>query len=125
MTNDNWERACRHADLLRVYGGITIALGIGLGVLFFLNKPIHTGGHDLSKAIYPSLIFTALGIAVLFNLKIASALEGLVFGIIGCWLIVGSVLHVRDTIWVMLNIPIGILCLLPAVSTVIAWRALK
>ena len=126
LENNNWKRACSHADLLRIYAGLTILLGIVLGVLWFQNKSAYQqGGHDLSPIIYPAVFFIVLGIGLLLNLRIVSVIHSITFGSLGCWLIIGSILHLRETLWVLLNLPFGLLLLLPAFSTIMAWRALR
>ena len=123
---DNWRTACLHADALRVFAGLGILGGLVLLGLFSLNK--HTaaaGGHDLSTAIYPAAFFLITGTGLLFGLRVFAVIFSLPVAAFGAWLVIGSTMHIIETPMMLVNILFGILLMMPAWSTIVAWRALR
>lgn len=122
----NWKRICRHVDILRVYGGLTMVAGLIFMFMFFANRGAKAlGGHDLSGFIYMGCYFTVLGIGLLFRLKIVAMLFSLTTGAVGLWLGVGSLPYLKETPAVLLNLFFAIPLLAPAWLTVRGWKALK
>ena len=123
---NSWKRQCLHADLVRLYGGFGIVYGGLLLFFFFANSGTReSGGRDLSSAIYPAIFFLIVGLGALFQKRIFAAVFSFVVGGIGIGLAIAALLQAKQSPWAIFSIPLGLLLLLPAWSTVKGWKALR
>jgi hypothetical protein len=125
-TQDNWKRACIHASLLRTYALLAVLFGFVCLYLVVADRgSAESGGRDLAAWLVPAGFFILVGLGAGFGFKVAAVLLSASIGAIGLWLGVGSLMNVSDTAWVLLNVPVALLCFLPLWSTIQGWNALK
>jgi len=123
--NNTWESKCNHAELLRIYAGFSLTLGLVGVVLFYTNRH-HPGGHDLSSLIYPACFLIILGFTNLFGRRIPAIVFSLISGLVAGWHIVGGIGFIfHNPIAFVANILIGLVVILPLYSTIRGWQALR
>jgi hypothetical protein len=113
------------ASVFRVMGGLAILLGLLCLVLGLMNMTTRKhGGRDLSGIVSFAIYWIPVGIGMLFLRRLFAVLISVPSVGMGAWLIVGSVVHVPFP-WMLINISVGCVCLIPGYLTIKAWNELK
>jgi hypothetical protein len=107
-------------------GAVCIFAALATGCLWFLNyraRTINPDMHDLSPLKLPAIILAILGIALLLRWKPAMLFFVATTAAFGTVLILGSLWQsIVQTPWVLLNIPIGAILLVPLALAIHTWK---
>ena len=110
------------------YGALCIFTALATSGAWFLNhraRELHPGlgMHDLSVLKFFAITLAVLGIALLLRWKPAMLFFVAITATFGTLLILGSLWQsIVQTPWVLLNIPVGAVLLIPLVLVIRHWK---
>jgi len=110
----------------RALGYISVALAVGLLILFLANlrSRLLYHGPNYSPLLWMSIYCAAVGIGLVYLRKWAVALFAVSSVTIGLFLIVRSIIETPFP-WTLVNIGMGILFCLPTVPAIRSWKQLR
>jgi hypothetical protein len=108
------------------YGLICICGAIATGFAWFANHNAQVlygpGLNDLGKFKYFSISLALLGVALLMKWRPALLAFVAIFAFAGAVLIAGSLVSITSSPWVLLNLPVGAIFLVPLFLSIKQWR---
>lgn len=108
--------AANDVKRLRVVGFLTLALGMVCCVVSFANRHARqSGGRNIEWVGWLGMAVFTVGVFASLLKRWAVVLVCCAYAIVGGWLIIGSLFSVPFP-WLLANISLGMLCMIPALS---------